>query len=45
MVNEEVSKNIKNYFEVNKYSMLKFVGAAEAVLRGKFTAVSAYIRK
>lgn len=43
-VNEEISRNTKNYFEVNKY-MSKFVGTAETALRRTFIALRAYIRK
>lgn len=42
-VNEEITREIRKYSQVNKYQNLR--DGAKAVLRGKFVTLTAYIRK
>ena len=47
-VNEEIKKEIKKYLEtnVNENTMIQNLwDAAKAVLRGKFIAIQAYLKK
>lgn len=48
MSKEEISKEIKHYFELNQNENRAFKNlwnAAKAALRGKFTALNSHIRK
>ena len=47
-VNEEVKKEIKKYFKTNDNddaTIQNLLGATKAVLRGKFIAIQAFLRK
>ena len=47
-VNDEVKKEIKKYFKTNDNddaTIQNLLGATKAVLRGKFIAIQAFLRK
>lgn len=45
MVNQEIKEDIKNYMETNENTTVQNIwDAAKVILRGKFTAIQAYLK-